>query len=468
MAQLVNLLFRIQAYLKGAFPHSFSEELRSEIMESVKVHNLKIFSLMTFSGGVLSLLLLVVDSISIANGVLEPFPRYYYIFLTHAISGPVLILVGLMTYFLNFSKGKEAPRFYGRLILLNLFITFSTVFSFYYLEISDFSSGGIFIIFIFVIVVTQQFSFRIDLCLNILFALIYFGLPLSIGVGFENSPALYMNGIATFSLSFVLSRIVYTQQIQNLTNRILLEEKNKELRDINENLSLFTRTASHDLREPLRTIVTYLNLAKRKSETQLSQQVLQYLNFSIDSAQRLNHLIDDLLDLSILDKEGRIDQTVDLNEVVEDIKLHLNDQVVEKNARISCDSLPVLKGDYSQFLQLFQNLISNGIKYNESQSPMVHLMAYPIGKRFIIIVRDNGIGIQKEYHETIFEAFTRLYPNEKYKGSGIGLTICKKIVEQYGGDIKVRSTDDHETEFLINFPSSLVCQKEPSDAESNS
>jgi len=95
------------------------------------------------------------------------------------------------------------------------------------------------------------------------------------------------------------------------------------------------------------------------------------------------------------------------------------------------------------------------------------LMAYPIGKRLIIIVRDNGIGIQKQYHETIFEAFTRLYPNEKYQGSGIGLTICKKIIEQYGGDIKVRSTDDQETEFLINFPSSLSMSMGTSWQEEN-
>lgn len=460
-----RLLNRIKTYLKGALPHSLSEELRLKISESVKSYNLKTFSIITFSGGVLFLFLVVIDYVNYTNGAWDTFPSYYNAFLIHAISSPVFLLVGLVSYFLNFSKGKVAPRFYGWLIFLNLIVTSTTIFALHYWELYEFSSNGTFIIYVFILVVVQQFPLKLDLILYSFLATVHFGIPIWMGIGVEEAPALYVNGIGTFALAFVLSRIVYAQKIESLSNRFLLEEKNNELIKSNENLSLFTRTASHDLREPLRTIVTYLSLIKRKSNTQLSQQVLQYLNFSIDSAQRLNHLIDDLLDLSTLDQGNRKNQSVDLKQLVEDIKLHLHDQILEKGAQVSSDSLPVLKGDYSQFLQLFQNLISNGIKYNESGSPTVHLMAYPVGKRFIIIVRDNGIGIQKQYHETIFEAFNRLYPNDKYEGSGIGLTICKKIVEYYGGDIKVRSTEDRETEFLINFPSSLLLEMDTYEVE---
>lgn len=465
MVKQAALLNKIQVYLKGALPQSLSEELSLKVLEAIKVYNLKTFSIITFSGGALFLFLLAVDYLNFTHGAWDTFPTYYNVFLVHAISSPIFLLVGLISYFLNFSTGKVAPRFYGWLIFLNLFVTSTTIFALHYWELYEFSSNGTFIIYVFILVVVQQFPLKLDLFLYLFLATAHFGIPIWMGIGAEEAPALFVNGIGTFALAFVLSRIVYAQKIESLSNRFLLEEKNNELSKTNENLSLFTRTASHDLREPLRTIVTYLNLIKRKSDTQLSQQVLQYLNFSIDSAQRLNHLIDDLLDLSTLDKENRKDQSVDLNQLVEDIKLHLHDQILAKSARISSDSLPVLKGDYSQFLQLFQNLISNGIKYNESDSPTVHLMAYPVGKRFIIIVRDNGIGIRKQYHETIFEAFSRLYPNEKYEGSGIGLTICKKIVDYYGGDIKVRSTEDLETEFLINFPASLLLEMDSYEME---
>lgn len=467
MGKNARLLSKIQTYLKGPLPHAFSEELKVKILDSVKVYNLKTFSIMTLSGGILFLFLLVVDYVNYAQGAWDTFPSYYYIFLIRAISAPVFILVGFLSYYLNFSKGKVAPRFYGWLIFLNLFVTSLSIFAFHYLELYDFSSGGTFIIYVFILVIVQQFPLKLDVVLYLFLGAGYFGIPIWMGIGIEVAPALFVNGIGTIVLAFLLSRILYAQKIESFSNRFLLEEKNNELRESNESLSLFTRTASHDLREPLRTIVTYLNLVKRKSGTQLPQQATQYINFSIDSAQRLNHLIDDLLDLSSLEKGTRNNQIVDLHQIVEDVKHHLHDQILEKNAQISTESLPTVIGDYSQFLQLFQNLISNGIKYNESASPTVHLMAYPVGKRFIIIVRDNGIGIQKEYHETIFEAFTRLYPNEKYKGSGIGLTICKKIVEQYGGDIKVRSTDDHETEFLINFPAELFVKPAPQRMEEN-
>lgn len=456
MAHQYRTLFnRILAYLEGTIPHTLSEDMALRVEEAVKVYNLKTVAIIMFSGGLLFLLFLVIDYYNYLAGAWEQFPTYYYVFLTRVIAAPLFILVGLASYLLNFSKGKVPPRFYGLLIFLNLIVSSSTVFALHYCELYEFSSSGTFIIYVFSLGVIQQFSLRLDLALFLFLGIGYFGTSAAIGIGIDENPALFMNGIGTLVLAFLLSRIVYRQRIQNLTNRLLLQQKNDQLRESNESLSLFTRTASHDLREPLRAIITYLNLVKRKSGLQLPQQATQYINFSIDSAQRLSHLIDDLLDLSSVEKGNRTNREVDLNQVIEDVKLQLHKQIQEKNAIISTESLPKLMGDYSQFLQLFQNLISNGIKYNESASPAVHLMAYPVGKRFIIIVRDNGIGIQKQYHDSIFEAFSRLYPGDKYPGSGIGLTICKKIVESYGGDIKVRSTEDCETEFLINFPAGI-------------
>lgn len=457
--QKPTLLNRIHALLEGAIPNTLSEERVMSIQASIKVYNLKTFAAIMFSGGVLFLCFLVIDYYNYLTGAWEKFPSYYYVFLIRAVAAPLFILAGLASYLLNFSKGKVPPRFYDQLIFLNLLVSSSTIFAIHYWELYEFSSSGTFIIYVFILVIVQQFPLKFDLFLFLFLGAGYFGILVVVGNGVNENPALFINGIGTLILGFILSRIVYRQKLENLSNRLLLQQKNDELKESNESLGLFTRTASHDLREPLRTIITYLNLVKRKSGLQLPQQATQYINFSIDSAQRLSHLIDDLLNLSAAEKGSQNHQEVDLDQVIEDVKLRLHKQIHEKNAIISTESLPRLMGDYSQFLQLFQNLISNGIKYNESASPTVHLMAYPVGKRFIIIVRDNGIGIQKQYHESIFEAFSRLYPGDKYPGSGIGLTICKKIVESYGGDIKVRSTEENETEFLINFPAGIFVSK---------
>ena len=225
----------------------------------------------------------------------------------------------------------------------------------------------------------------------------------------------------------------------------LVESKNSELEE-------FAYTASHDLKEPLRMIRSFMGLLKKNYSDQLDERAKRYIHFAVDGSDRMSKLIDDLLSYS---RVGRIHteiHNVDMNSVVNEITRSLKAELENRNGIIEVDSLPTIRAVPVTMKLLLQNLISNGLKYQKPDAnPKIKLESYQSENYFHFSVFDNGIGIEEEYFDKIFLLFNRLHGNETYQGSGLGLALCKKIVEQHGGTIGVKSTPGVGSEFFFTI-----------------
>ncbi len=228
-----------------------------------------------------------------------------------------------------------------------------------------------------------------------------------------------------------------------------LEQSNKELQD-------FVYVASHDLREPLRKITSFGTLLQDSLEDKLDEDQQENFEFMIDGANRMQMMIDDLLAYSRVTTEAKPSETVDLNEVIEDLKkLELAIRLDETKGIIHVPKpLLLVNGDPSQIRRLFQNLIGNGLKfYRDGIPPEITIRTYQVDDNMVRVeIEDNGIGVDEEYYEQIFTMFKRLHSRTRYEGSGIGLAVCKKIVNRHGGDIGVKSNQGEGSTFWFTLP----------------
>ncbi|HLP19463.1 MAG TPA: ATP-binding protein, partial [Chitinophagales bacterium] len=223
----------------------------------------------------------------------------------------------------------------------------------------------------------------------------------------------------------------------------------------NNELKQFAHVASHDLREPLRMITSYMGLVKKSLNDNITEQQTEFINFAIGGAKRMELLIIDLLRLAKIDANTKV-EPIKLKNVMTEIGLNLDVLLKEKNAAIICDELPEITADRTQMLQLFQNIIANGIKYNESETPMVKVTCITKSNEVEIAIADNGIGIDENYHERVFQIFQRIQTTREYSGSGIGLTICKKIVDGMNGRIFIESNVGAGSTFRLVFPATIL------------
>ena len=237
----------------------------------------------------------------------------------------------------------------------------------------------------------------------------------------------------------------------------LLKEKNEQIKlyvhkleNSNNELKQFAHVASHDLREPLRMVNSYMNLLKKSMNGAITDQQNEFIGFAIDGSKRMEQLILDLLRLAKVDANPHI-TPVKLQSVVEEINLNLETLVKERGARIITAGLPEIMADRTQMLQLFQNIIGNGIKYNENAAPVITVKCVRKKDELEISIADNGIGIPQHYREKVFEIFQRLHTAKQYKGSGIGLAICRKIVDSMNGRIWVEDNPTGGTVFKFTF-----------------
>jgi signal transduction histidine kinase len=242
----------------------------------------------------------------------------------------------------------------------------------------------------------------------------------------------------------------------------LLRQKNDEINHYvnqlersNNELKQFAHVASHDLREPLRMITSYITLLQKTLTDKLSPQQHEFMTFAIDGAKRMEQLIMDLLRLAKVDANPRIEK-VNLSTVAEEIKLNLEVLIQEKNALIVYDDLPPIMADRTMISQLFQNIVGNGMKYNESGQPTIRIKHRMVKGHLEITISDNGIGIPEALREKAFQIFQRLPTQKKYSGSGIGLSICKKIVETFDGRISIDDNPTGGSVFVIEFPASII------------
>jgi PAS domain S-box-containing protein len=231
-----------------------------------------------------------------------------------------------------------------------------------------------------------------------------------------------------------------------------LKFKMVEVERSNAELQQFAYVASHDLQEPLRMVASYVKLLDRRYGDKLDQDARDFIGYAVEGSTRMQQLINDLLTYSRVGTRGKPFEPVDLEAVFAGIMDNLTVTIQESNATVTHDLLPIVLADDLQMLQLFQNLVSNGIKFHGDEPPRVHVSAKRAGDFWQFSVSDNGIGIDPEYFSRIFIIFSRLHTRAEYPGSGIGLAICKKIVERHGGHIWVESTPGNGSTFLFTIP----------------
>lgn len=232
-----------------------------------------------------------------------------------------------------------------------------------------------------------------------------------------------------------------------------LEERALKLQQSNEELEQFAYVASHDLQEPLRMVTSFLSLLERKYESQLDEKAKQYIHFAVDGAKRMRQIILDLLEFS---RVGRIREELDhvnINTLVETIVSLYREKIEDLNASIVFENLPTIESYETPVYQLLQNLISNSLKYHSvNEPPRVDISVVEQETDWLFNVKDNGIGIDPNYHAKIFQLFQRLHTKDEYTGSGIGLSLCKKIIDDLKGKIWVESEEGKGCTFYFTLP----------------
>lgn len=231
-----------------------------------------------------------------------------------------------------------------------------------------------------------------------------------------------------------------------------LEGSNEELKKSNEELERFAFIASHDLKTPLRNIVSFVNLFNRKYNDHLDETGREYIQFVTNNARQMHLLIEDILEYSRTSNHILREEKVDMGRLLGQIARQLQTEEYYPHSQIHIADMPNIKADSSRIHQLFQNLIENGVKYNDSETPSVFITFYEDEGFGHFVVRDNGIGIESDYQEQIFEMFRRLHNQDRFPGTGIGLSICKKIMQAYKGHIRVESMPGQGTAFYLSFP----------------
>jgi signal transduction histidine kinase len=235
-----------------------------------------------------------------------------------------------------------------------------------------------------------------------------------------------------------------------------LARKVEELARSNRDLEQFAYVASHDLQEPLRMVAAYTQLLAERYRGKLDADADKFIGYAVEGAVRMQTLILDLLAFSRVGHNGNGGKSSDCNRVMADAVLNLKAAIEESGVVINYEPLPMVAAEHAQLVQVFQNLIGNAIKFRGSEVLTISVSAQRKEAQWVFSVADNGIGIGPEYHEVIFAIFQRLHARGEYAGNGVGLAICKKIVEHYGGRIWVESETGRGAKFYFTLPAGIA------------
>jgi len=232
-----------------------------------------------------------------------------------------------------------------------------------------------------------------------------------------------------------------------------LKKSMEELKRSNQELEQFAYIASHDLQEPLRMVSSFTQLLQKRYQDKLDEEANEFIDYAVNGAKRMQHLINDLLTFSRVGTRGKPFELTDMNKILENVLRNLNFKIKENNVEINYDVLPTIKVDKSQMNRVFQNLISNAIKFRrEDVPPKIDISFEETDTEWIFSIKDNGIGVDPQFFDKIFVIFQRLHKRGEYEGTGIGLAVCKKIIERHGGDIWVESENQDGSTFFFSLP----------------
>ena len=277
--------------------------------------------------------------------------------------------------------------------------------------------------------------------------LIDFEPPLA-GVMVPSVPFIYFAGAVAFATILVRKVTVENENFQQLT-----VTQNEDLAEKARRLEKFTYIASHDLKSPVRNITSFAHLVERDLQRNDLDKIPEHLQFIKTSALQMAALIEDILQISTADygqKTAR--DRINLNEVALQAKQALLTEFGDREISIECSQLPTYLCNQSEFFLVFRNLIQNGLKYNQSKVPQVEVSTNREAGQLLIHFKDNGIGIEEQYHKQIFDFFTRLHTSDIYEGTGLGLGLCKRIIENYEGTLSVVSSPGEGSTFTIRLP----------------
>ena len=278
----------------------------------------------------------------------------------------------------------------------------------------------------------------------------------------QNRIYIYLLSVALFTVFSSIFIYYYIRQ-KNKNNKLLsqknieIESKNDRLEKSNEILKQFAYASAHDLKEPLRSISNFVSIINRRYAKLLPPEASEYMNFVIIGVKRMESLISALLEYSTIASDmEEVTQSTLLSQILNDVKYNLQNAISEKQAVVEMVGyLPLLKISRIHLTQLFQNILSNSIKFN-NKKPQVQIVGKVKNEQYIVEVKDNGIGMKMEYSDKIFRLFQRLSRSAEYEGTGIGLAICKQIVDKYEGTIRFESVENEGTTFILSFPAKLI------------
>ena len=376
-----------------------------------------------------------------------------------AIIGWFLSLIGFLAYIYNVSLFYHIPQFTA----ISIYATINFILLFSAILLARPDTG------IMSIINNDNISGKLArrLLPLIIILPIILGLISSYGVniGLYNEPLeniIFLFFIIIFLTILVWIIIIYVKKIDDdrrlleIEYQISLEKKVRdrtiELELSNKDLQQFAYVASHDLREPLRMISSFLQLLERRYKDRLDDDANEFIGFAVDGAKRLDYMINDLLEYSRVANSKREFSNVDVNKVLEQTILNLKSAIDDNGAEITYDPLPTIFGDEQLLILLFQNLISNSIKYRREEVPKINISVIKESNQYLFAIKDNGIGMSSEHIKKIFTIFQRLHTKEEYEGTGIGLAIAQKIVHQHAGEIWAESELGKGSTFYFMIP----------------
>ena len=248
------------------------------------------------------------------------------------------------------------------------------------------------------------------------------------------------------------NELLTTQKKELVESNELLHNRTEELEVTNQELERFAHVASHDLKTPLNNIISFSLLLEEELKEFKNESAHQYFDFIKKGSQKMLKLIKDVLEFSVNTSDKEKEELIDLNELIDSIQSSISNYILNNNAEVLVvGSLPVIKANRTKIFLLFKNLIENGIKYNTSSSPSITIGIRKKKESIQFIIKDNGIGIPHKYQNEIFQMFTRLHRDSEYEGTGLGLALCKKVVDELNGNIEVSSVPGSGSEFRIEL-----------------